>query len=88
MKYIQHVIAHEIGHVMINRVGESGHPSEGGYPYQLKWTTHYDPYLTERLMCPGKKTPSNVDLLGCCLIKKEWDAIERWLHQNVDPKLQ
>ena len=88
MKKIHNVIAHEIGHVMIHRVGDGGHPSEGRYPHQLEWPTRTDPYLRKRLMCPGGKASINADLLGTCLIKKEWDAIEEWLHQNVDPNLQ
>ena len=76
MKRILHTIAHEIGHVMIHRAGDGGHPSEARYPHQLEWATHYDPYLKKRLMCPGNKNTSNADLLECCLIKKEWDAIE------------
>jgi hypothetical protein len=85
MKFIHHVIAHEIGHVM---TGVMKHPGEGGYEWPLRWTTGYDPYLKQRLMCPGKKASRNPDLLGCCLIKKEWDAIETWLQLKVDPNLQ
>jgi hypothetical protein len=84
MRYIHHVIAHEIGHVMISRPGDGGHPGEAKYPHELKWTTHYDPYLTKRLMCPGKKASRNADLVGCCLIKKEWQAIEAWLKKEED----
>ena len=76
MKHIHHTIAHEIGHVM---TGIMSHPSEGAYKWNLEWTTHYDPYLRKRLMCPGKKASSNADNLGNCLIKKEWDEIEEWL---------
>jgi hypothetical protein len=39
-------------------------------------------------MFPGNKALRNADLVGTCLIKKEWDLIEAWLHENVDPKQQ
>jgi hypothetical protein len=83
IKILHHVIAHEIGHVMIDL---NGHPSESKYPLNLQWNTYYDPYLTKRLMCPGDKV--DIKNPGTCLIKKEWDAIEVWLHENVDPDLK
>ncbi len=67
-------------------IGGNGHPSEGGYQLEMEWPARTDPYLRQRLMCPGGK--ANHASPGSTLIKKEWDLIEEWLHENVDPKLQ
>ncbi len=53
------------------------HPGESGYPWKLEWTKRTDPYLRQRLMCPGGK--ANDTSPGTALIKKEWDMIEAWL---------
>ncbi len=80
MNAMMHTFAHEIGHVMI---GGNGHPSEGGYELEMEWPTRTDPYLRQRLMCPGGK--ANHASPGSTLIKREWDLIDDWLHKNVDP---
>ncbi len=74
MKAMVHTIAHEMGHTMI---GGNGHPSEGGYQLEMEWPTRTDPYIRQRLMCPGGKANHNSP--GCTLIKREWDRIDAWL---------
>jgi hypothetical protein len=61
---------------------DSWYPSEPGYEFSLRFENGRDPFLTKRLMCPGDK--ANLRNLGNCLIKREWDKFEEWLHANVD----
>jgi hypothetical protein len=80
-----HLIAHEIGHVMIG----SGHPDQGTGGASLRWNMSFsnpawrpDPRDKNRLMCSG----NYVDFTkpGKQLIKKEWDLIEAWLKKQED----
>ncbi len=83
-KFMHHVIAHEIGHVMT----EGGHPDTGQGKAALSWRFQYsghyisDPRDKERLMCSGNK--ANFYSPGKQLIKKEWDMIEAWLDKQED----
>ena len=80
--HLHFCIAHEIGHLMTDDV----HPGDSGYNSELRWGGKPDPNLRRRLMCTGSQLDHAHPEV--CLIKKEWDRIEAWLHENVDPKLQ
>lgn len=80
MNHLLHTIAHEIGHIMTN----DAHPGEVGYHSELLWEGGKDPYMKKRLMCAGPEADHKNG--GNCLIKKEWDRIEVWLSNNVDPQ--
>ncbi len=72
-------IAHEVGHVL----SDEGHPQEKNNGSRLEWNgSAADPYVTSRLMCDGTMI-TNLNDPGIRLIKKEWDAIEKWVSRNI-----
>ena len=77
-----HVIAHEIGHVMIG----SGHPDDNDSEKAvvLKWDGNggRDPNVRSRLLCSGDT--QGLRGRGKCFIKKEWDKIEEWLKREEE----
>ena len=81
--HLYFTIAHEIGHIMTSDVK---HPGEALYQSALNWDGRHDPYLKNRLMCPGEHI--NHAEPEVCLIKGEWDRIEAWLHSTIDPPEQ
>jgi hypothetical protein len=79
------VMAHEIGHVMVGR----GHPDHGSGRSVLVWKSstsgnyQRDFRNNKRLMKSGTPGPLSSPKQ---LIKKEWDLIEDWLSNKVDPQ--
>ncbi len=86
--FLAHVMAHEIGHVLMG----TGHADTGDCEAPLFWKSALptparpssDPRDHARLMCSG----GGASFLkpGQQLIKREWELIEAWLKQQEDDK--
>lgn len=71
-----YTMQHEMGHRIIGL----GHPDEGTGPAPLEGVADNDE-MRRRLMCSG---PNQIHNPGGRLVKKEWDAAEAWLINNID----
>lgn len=82
-EFLLNTIAHEMGHVITTGLG---HPDDRNASttnivgYENKGA---DPNIDKRLMCSGTVSGGKKPTM---LIKKEWDRIDQWLKNNVDPQ--